>query len=467
MGLFESFSHMVSDHRQSMGPNAAPLDIIDASKSKGDAAAASDSITDFSVRRIPSKSGLGDSISDNMIVSTMPKSNTTIRVALTSQACGTFRLGMTYPGGAVDLIPILIPMCAQVGDVLEISIADVIADVIMPNQPIAVNDLHSKEATSEPLVLGAAARQVFRVLSVPVPECVAGSKSSQPLSVYFQTAPSTPRQDYVLVPHDVKSSLVAIAVPHNQQYHDLWREHSIEINDTDLADRCVSFNAPDPQQIITRDSIQVSVRVTIPKHACRGDKVFYRAIDFCDPALSQCILPQLKLHNHVQLYLRRVFLPSSAGSEIPASSICASGNLFCVASPVINLRQITITLLSDGGGGILPLSLPDNTGSNFHYLSVQIPLSARPGDTLKVQLADVCSQKTPIVVNELRSKEIQGRYPDFGANITGQVFRVLCARVPECATGDSTQPVNVYFKFKNSDLQEYCLIPLTYSRQHH
>ena len=170
-------------------------------------------------------------------------------------------------------------------------------------------------------------------------------------------------------------------------------------------------------------------------------------------------LPQLKLHNHVQLYLRRVSLPSSAGSEIPASSICASGNLFCVASPVINLRQITITLLSDGGGGILPLSLPDNTGSNFHYLSVQIPLSARPGDTLKVQLADVCSQKTPIVVNELRSKEIQGRYPDFGANITGQVFRVLCARVPECATGDSTQPVNVYFKFKNSDLQEYCLIP--------
>ena len=102
--------------------------------------------------------------------------------------------------------------------------------------------------------------------------------------------------------------------------------------------------------------------------------------------------------------------------------------------------------LTSGGGGILSLDV----GAE-RMLLVHIPLSAKPGDTLQLQLADVTTQ-TP--VNACAHK-VTYDYPAFGTLATGKIFRVLCVSAPNISNASDTQPHKVHFKCESSEPESY------------
>ena len=123
-----------------------------------------------------------------------------------------------------------------------------------------------------------------------------------------------------------------------------------------------------------------------------------------------------------------------------------------------NKNTVKLTLTSRGGGTFL-LTMR-NTDGTVDYIPVLIPLSAQPGDVLFCSSADVIIPNLTDAVNQLQlvADEITCEPISFGGPL-GQIFRVLCVPVPECATGNSKRPLHVYFKTDNAIQEEYVMVP--------
>ena len=386
-----------------------------------------------------------------------------IRVVLTSGGGG--HLGVRF-GESQDeydqTVSVQLPLSARKGDVLQLRLSDSIMDlnphstITTPHTNTVTYELASETTTSAP---------VWRALCVSLPAWAVDSTRG-PISVVYckSIAASTPNQKYVLLPTALSGDLINIAVPaSNKDLAWLWQENF----------ETVVGNAT----VLSFDTVQVSIPSARP-----NDQVLWRPVDFIDPRSQNRSLPRLRqlsymlpqTHGAAQFSLRRVHSPLTHLEQMMAPDSCNRRNrispardLTCIATCWRD-QMIEVTLLS-GGGGTLRFTFPTAEAPEIaeeQIVLVQVPLAARSGDILQLQLADVILPQNQEISNKPLTNFVTY---DFSATsstpTTAQVWRVLCVPLPDFCTPPEPlsqtprEVIGVSFKTHSEPKLEFVFVP--------